>query len=102
MTLVKRPAFFRDLDKYANRIAKDNPEAARRFLAAAEQTCEALALHPEMGHQEGFRRRAGVRSWRVKGFEKYLVFYQVTSETLDILRLIHGARDLPKFFRQTS
>src|SRR5258706_14077685 len=99
MTLVKRPAFFRDLDRYANRIARDDPDAARRLINAAENTCDALVLQPQMGHQEGFRKRAGVRSWRVKGFENYLIFYQVTSDTVDILRLIHGARDLPKLFR---
>jgi toxin ParE1/3/4 len=100
MTLVKRSAFFRDLDKYANHITKDDPDAGRRLIDAAEQACAALALHPEMGHEEAFRKRAGIRSWRVKGFENYLIFYQITSDTVDILRLIHGARDLPTFFRR--
>ena len=99
MTLLKRPAFFRDLADCANYIAKDNPEAARRLLAATESTCEALALQPAMGQEEGFRKRAGIRSWRVDGFENYLVFYRVNPDSVEILRLLHAARNLPRILR---
>ena len=60
MIILKRPAFFRDLNKYAIYIAKDNPDASRRLLIAAETACEALALHPGMGQEENFRKRAGI------------------------------------------
>ncbi len=50
MTLLKRPAFLRDLNHYAAYIAKDNPDAARRLLIAAEAACEDLVRQPEMGH----------------------------------------------------
>jgi toxin ParE1/3/4 len=99
MILCKRPAFFRDVDHHAAYIARDNPDAAHRFIEAAERTCALLLSNPEIGHQEGFRRRRGIRSWPIRGFENYLIFYQVNSESVEILRLLHGARDLPKFFR---
>ena len=100
MTLLKRPAFSRDLHSHSRYIARDNPEAARRLLVAAEETCAALARQPEMGHQESLRRQAGVRSWRIKGFENYLIFYGANPESVEILRLLYASRDLPRFFRK--
>ena len=99
MILLKRPAFFRDLDHYSSRIAVDNPGAARRFVVAAEATCEQLRKHPEIGHQENFRKLRGIRSWRVDGFGSYLVFYRFDGTTVEVLRLLHGALDLPGLFR---
>ena len=60
MILLKRPAFFRDLDHYSAYIANDNPDAGRRFIKQAEETCERLLKHPEIGHQENFRRYIGI------------------------------------------
>lgn len=99
MILLKRPAFFRDVDLCSFRIARDNPDAARRLISAAEATCEQIRNHPKIGHQEGFRKHAGIRSWRVEGFEKYLIFYRVNTESVEILRLLHGSRNLPRFVR---
>jgi toxin ParE1/3/4 len=99
MTLLKRPAFFRDVDRCAAYIARDNPDAARRLMASAESTCEALASQPGMGHEEGFCKRAAIRSWRVEGFENYLIFYRINPDSVEILRLLHAARDLPRFFK---
>ena len=97
MKVTKRSAFVRDLDRYAARIARDNPDAALRFIDAAEQACALLCAQPHLGTQEKFRKLIGIRSWRVPGFEKYLIFYRVT-DSVEVLRLIHGARDLPRQF----
>jgi plasmid stabilization system protein ParE len=34
----------------------------------------------------------------VSGFPKHLIFYRVEKDTLLILRVIHGARDLESLF----
>ena len=39
-------------------------------------------------------RLAGVRVWRVSGFEKHLIFYRPNPEGVEILDVIHGARDI--------
>jgi toxin ParE1/3/4 len=100
MRIDKRSAFFRDLDRYALRIARENPDAAFRFLEAAEKACTLLGAQPHLGHQEQFRKLTGIRSWRIPGFDKYLIFYRVSSDAIEVLRLIHGARDLPRFFKK--
>jgi toxin ParE1/3/4 len=32
--------------------------------------------------------------WLVKGFEKYLIFYRTTDELVEIVRVLHAARDI--------
>ena len=98
MILLKRPAFFRDLNHCTNYIAQDNPDAAQRLLSAVEAASSLLATQPGIVQEENFRKRAGIRSWRVPGFENYLIFYRVNPDCVEILRLLHGAQNLPKFF----
>jgi plasmid stabilization system protein ParE len=37
---------------------------------------------------------AGVRSWVIPEFQKYTVFYLATKTEVQILAVVHGARDL--------
>ena len=79
-------------------IGADAPDAAERLLDAVEVAVQLLLQNPGAGRQRDFRsRRArGVRSWVVKGFQAYLIFYRAGSEDLEIVRFIHGARDIPR------
>jgi toxin ParE1/3/4 len=96
MNIIRRPVFVRDVTRYAIYIARDNPDAAARFINATEEICGRLAKEPGIGHAEKFRKLIGVRSFRVPGFEKYLIFYRSHEDTTEFLRLVHGARDLPR------
>ena len=51
---------------------------------------------PEIGHrwESADQRLQDVRVWHVKGFENWLIFYRATEEQVDILRVVHGARDI--------
>ncbi len=83
---------------YFQYIHDHNPASAVRFLEAIDQTVERLALHPLIGRLRKFRGRdlKNIRSWRVDGFENYLIFYRVTKTRLEILRIKHGAMDFPQ------
>jgi plasmid stabilization system protein ParE len=37
----------------------------------------------------------GVRVIKIKGFEHYLLFYLEHEASIDVIRLLHGARDIP-------
>ncbi len=67
--------------------------AARRFLENAYDTFEFLAENPGAGRRRPELGHPGLRSWRVRGFRNYLVFY-TEGETVRILRVLHGWRDL--------
>lgn len=86
---------------YFQYIHDHNSAAAVRFLDAIDQTVERLALHPLIGRLRKFRAQdlRNIRSWRVDGFENYLIFYRVTKTRLEILRIKHGAMDFPQALR---
>jgi len=86
---------------YFKYIQAHNPAAAVRFLEAIDQTAERLALHPLIGRLRKLRGRGlkNIRSWRVDGYENYLIFYRVTKTRLEILRIKHGAMDFPRALR---
>jgi toxin ParE1/3/4 len=92
----KRPIVIRDLIEQATYIAEDNLDASNRFLMAAEDTFIFLGTMPTIGRLSGFNhsRLADVRQYVIKGFKSFLIFYRVTDDGVDILRVLHGARDL--------
>jgi toxin ParE1/3/4 len=51
-----------------------------------------------MGARRTFRKRVlkELRSWPFSGFENYLIFYRFDEARLEVLRVIHGARDLER------
>jgi toxin ParE1/3/4 len=86
---------------YFQFIQDHNPEAAVRFLKAIDRTIEGLGLQPFKGRLRKFRGRdlIHIRSWRVDGFENYLIFYRFTGLRLEVLRIKHGAMKFPHALR---
>jgi toxin ParE1/3/4 len=72
-------------------------DVAERFLDAAEAAFNLLANMPEMGTLCGFQssEAAGLRVWSIPGFENHLIFYRPIEGGIDVIRVIHGARDIP-------
>lgn len=97
MTLCVRPAADQDIVEHIEYIARDSQQAAQRFLQAVRDTFTQLQEMPGIGSVCSLSnpRLSSLRSWRIKGFEKHLVFYRVHEERLEIIRVLHGARDLP-------
>jgi len=75
---------------------KDNPDAATRVVESAYETFETLAITPTLGRPRKFRnlRLKGIRSWRVSGFNNYLIFYRSIPDGIQVLHVYHGARDI--------
>jgi toxin ParE1/3/4 len=73
-------------------IAHDSIEQADKLEAAFEKTFDRLAVHPQMG-----RTRPDIASETVRFFVKrpYHIVYRAEEDRLFILRVLHGARDLP-------
>jgi toxin ParE1/3/4 len=94
--IVRRPRARRDIVASAVYIAEDSPEAARRFLAAIEHTIAAAAAMPGIGAPRRYRspRLEGLRMIAVQGFEKHLVFYRPLEPGIEIVRVLHAARDI--------
>ena len=81
-------------------IGEQNLPAADRFTAAAARACDQLAAMPGMGRRREFTEPAlaDIRSWPIGGFEDYLIFYRPSTTGIDVLRVLHGARDIDALF----
>lgn len=80
-------------------IGLDNLEAADRFLDAAHLTFQELARMPGMGRTRNFpqTRLNNLRSFRIKDFKNYLIFYSPIEDGIEVFHVLHGARDLEHF-----
>lgn len=72
-----------------------NIDAAFSFLAAIEKSLEILSTFPFSGSRRDFGTGHGeLRMWGVGGFDKYEIFYLVDDKSVDIVRVLHSARDI--------
>jgi|BarGraIncu00222A_1022003.scaffolds.fasta_scaffold23648_2 toxin ParE1/3/4 len=71
-------------------------ETAERFLDQLISSFEDLSQMPRVGVLCGFRKPATrrLRRWPVKGFENWLIFYQPRRGGVEIVHVMHGARDI--------
>jgi addiction module RelE/StbE family toxin len=83
-----------DLEKIADYISQDNPEAARRVVSRLWTAVKSLAEQPKMGRPG---RVYGTRELVVSD-TPFVVPYRVVGSEIHILRVLHGARDWPKSF----
>lgn len=102
MRITRRDAALNDLIDLAYYIALDNVEAAYQLLDAAEESFHDLERMPLMGSTREFQDSTliGIRMWRVKGFPKHLIFYRPIKDGVDIIRVLHSARDMAGLFSE--
>jgi len=86
----------RDIVELAVYIGRDSIAAANRFLDATDATFDMLARQPFLGGEYPTRnpRLKGIRVVRMKKFPNHLVFYFGREDGIDVVRVLHGARDL--------
>jgi toxin ParE1/3/4 len=83
-----------DLDEIWLYIAQDNPDAADNFTRALFSRFSRLAAMPKMGRTRE-ELSPGLRSFAVG---RYIIFYRLHEEGVEIVRVLHGARDFPPLF----
>jgi len=98
--ILKRRGAVADLLEHFVFIGEHNEEVAFRFLRASKETFKLLATRPEMGKMTVHRNPllVGVRVFPVKNFKRYLVFYRPIQDGIEVVRVIHGTRDIPRLF----
>lgn len=91
MRLVFTPLAEQDLEAIADYIAVDNPVRALSFVRELRAQCLRITLNPP-----GYRLRPdlgdGIRSC---AHGNYVIFFEVDPDTVVIVRILHGARDIP-------
>ena len=81
-----------DFEQIGDYIAKDNLDAAISFVERLRQRCRQIAEFPGFG-----RRRSDLRSgYRSVTEGEYIILYVASSDKVEIVRVVHGKRDLGK------
>ena len=75
-------------------LAEDNIDAADKVILKINAKCQTLAATPSMGSQRD-DLSPGIRSLAVGN---YVIFYRPLEDGVRIMRVLHGARDLPSQF----
>ena len=92
------PLFLSDLEDAVHYVAKalENPAAAEGLVDALEQK---LLVYRENPFAAPAYRSASERPQDYRWFEvgSYLVFFVVLDHTIEVRRLLYGARDLTRF-----
>ncbi|QGM48326.1 type II toxin-antitoxin system RelE/ParE family toxin [Methylocystis heyeri] len=92
MRLLRRDSYADDLDRIAEHIAKDKPDAALAMWDEIESQVERLKAFPNSG-----------RPGRLKGTRElvlprtpFVVVYRVAKTHVELIRVLHGAQQWPK------
>ena len=86
------PEARQDIREIWSFIARDSLDAAARVRQEIRDECRRLAQNPHIGHRrDDLTTREGVRFWPVYS---YLIVYRPAARPLEILRVLHGKRDV--------
>jgi toxin ParE1/3/4 len=95
--VVQRARARADLLELVAWIAADNPAAALALHDAYEHSLDLLADNPQLGrlYAAADPRLAGMRVLPAHRFRKILIFYRPLPGAVEIVRILHGSRDIP-------
>ena len=90
MKVVVTDAAFADLLQISRTIMDDNPARAETFVAELHDRCQRLGAMPRafplLPDWEN-------RSIRRRPYGNYLIFYRISGDVVEVLHILHGARD---------
>ena len=94
--LLQRPGARRDFLAIVAYLRERNPHAAGALVDAYQQALRMLRAHPEAGRRyvPDHAALGNLRVLPVPGYSDYLIFSRYDGSTVEIVRVIHGARDI--------
>jgi toxin ParE1/3/4 len=87
-----------DLEAILEDLQQKDPAVADRYATAFYEKGQALARFPEMGRLR-LEIAPNLRSTLV---HPYVLFYRIEGETVQIIRILHGRRDLRRIIQEES
>ena len=91
-----------DLFEIWSYIARDSVQAANRVEAAVYNACAFLAEGPLRGSTREEITKLPLRFWTVQAFPKYIIVYDPQTDPLQIIRILHGSRDVLAILGETK
>ena len=98
--VVFNPVAMEDLGEIVSYIAQDNSVAAGDVRQDILDTAEVIGEQPYLGVRPRVSapRFAGIRFLPALRYPNYLLFYRELPGEVEVLRILHGARNLPSLF----
>lgn len=92
--VVRRPLAGADIADIWDFIAEDSITQADAWVDRLDGKLRLLATQPLMGRTRS-ELSSGLRS---QPFERYVIFYEPLTDGIDVVRIIHSARDIQALF----
>jgi toxin ParE1/3/4 len=95
MKVIISDTAYTELLQIGRWIKLDNPSRAERFISEIYDRCQSLRDMPRAfplvprWEEQAIRRRP---------YGDYLIFYRVKGDVIDVLHIMHGARDYETIF----
>ena len=96
--IVRSPQVKLDLIEIWSYIARNSPVAADRLMDVIDERLSRLANSPGLGQT---REELGT-TIRSAPVGSYLLFYRPVENGIEVIRVLHGARNLRRLFRRAS
>lgn len=91
-----------DIDQeLAHLTVSASASVAGRFLLALHEALDEVEEHPRIGVAVAPLTPTldGLRRWQVAGsFADWLIFYRLDGDGVEVIRVLHGSRDIPAVF----
>lgn len=92
--VARRPLAEADIFEVWDYIADDSMGAADRWVDQLDEKFQLIATQPMMGRA----REELVPGLRSFPFRRHVIFYMPTGNGIDVVRVLHGARDIDAVF----
>ena len=96
--ILRSPQVEQDIIDIYSYIHERSPQAAERVFDAIEESIKALAKMPGVGRlwNSTDPRLQAMRVTTVTPYRNYLIFFRPQARTIEIHRVVHGARELQR------
>jgi len=92
------PLALSDLDDILDYIARERPMTAVAVIRRIRQACEKIARFPEMGQ----RRPEFSAEYRSFPVERWVVFYRIVDDRVEVHRVLDGSRDIDSLMGEST
>ena len=89
--LLLRPLAESDLLDIWSYVAQASEESANRLISEFDQRFQMLSQTPHIGRSRPELEVDGLRSFPLKS---YVIYYRVTDDFIDVIRVLHARRDV--------
>jgi plasmid stabilization system protein ParE len=103
MNAIARPLFLVDVEEAADYLFTEAGEkTATGWRDELKRALKLIRDFPEIGRLRSDLPIKDIRSFQMKGFPNWLIFYRITGGKIEFLRVKHGMMHLPGLFESEN